>query len=325
MFGVRGFLAAPLSAKNGEVIGVIRALCKEPRNFTAQEIDLFEQFANGAAIAVENERLYIDLERSNKIKSEFLSIMSHELRTPLNVILGYASLAQDDSASAANQQHRHTAQKIEVQARELLDMINSIMDASQIESGAIGITKQKIHVGALFEDLQAAYDPKRQKDIALVWQVPDNLPDLVTDYDKLHRIMRNLIDNAIKFTECGTVTVSAFGEVADLPGGTRASFSEGDTPRALQNNIGSANDAMRGTGHVEFAVQDTGIGIADENLPHIFDVFKQVDSSTTRDYGGIGVGLYIAKSFIELLGGQLRVCSEVGKGSTFTVRIPCDS
>jgi len=325
MFGVRGFLAAPLLAKNGEVIGVIRALCKEPRNFTAQEIDLFEQFANGAAIAVENERLYIDLERSNKIKSEFLSIMSHELRTPLNVILGYASLAQDDSASAANQQHRHTAQKIEVQARELLDMINSIMDASRIESGAIGITKQKIHVGALFEQLRAAYDPKRQEDIALVWRVPDNLPDLVTDYDKLQRIMRNLIDNAIKFTECGTVTVSAFGEVADLPERTRASSSEGDTPRALQNNIGNANDAIRGTGYVEFAVQDTGIGIADENLPHIFDVFKQVDSSTTRDYGGIGVGLYIAKSFIELLGGQLRVCSEVGKGSTFTVRIPCDS
>ncbi|HMF50574.1 MAG TPA: ATP-binding protein [Candidatus Saccharimonadales bacterium] len=82
---------------------------------------------------------------------------------------------------------------------------------------------------------------------------------------------------------------------------------------------------MRGTRHVEFAVQDTGIGIADENLPHIFDVFKQVDSSTTRGYGGIGVGLYIANSFIELLGGQLRICSEVGKGSTFTVRIPCDS
>ncbi|MEA2658821.1 MAG: hypothetical protein QOF64_1417, partial [Candidatus Binatota bacterium] len=283
-----------------------------------------EQFANGAAIAVENERLYIDLERSNKIKSEFLSIMSHELRTPLNVILGYASLAQDDSASAANQQHRHTAQKIEVQARELLDMINSIMDASRIESGAIGITKQKIHVGALFEDLQAAYDPKRQKDIALVWQVPDNLPDLVTDYDKLHRIMRNLIDNAIKFTEGGTVTVSARLAEADLPGGTRASSFEGDKPRALQNNIGNANDAMRGTRHIKFAVQDTGIGIADENLPHIFDVFKQVDSSTTRGYGGIGVGLYIAKSFIELLGGQLRVCSEVGKGSTFTVRIPCD-
>ena len=194
MFGVRGFLAAPLLAKNGEVIGVIRAYAKTRGISPRRKSNLFEQLANGAAIAIENERLYVDLEKSNKIKSEFLSVMSHELRTPLNVIMGYANLAQDDPVSAANQEHRHAVEKIEAQARELLDMINSIIDATQIESGTIGITKQKVRIGALFEQLRAAYDPKGQKDIALAWQVADNLPDLVnrlrkasTHYEKSHR------------------------------------------------------------------------------------------------------------------------------------------
>ena len=287
MFGVRGFLAAPLMARNGEVIGVIRALCKEPANFAAREIDLFEQLANGAAIAIENERLYADLEKSNKIKTEFLGVMSHELRTPLNIIMGYASLAKEDPVSMANQQHHHAVQKIEAQSKDLLDMINSIMDATHIESGAMDIMKQKIHVGALFEQLQAVYNTTPHENLALVWRASDNLPDLVTDYDKLHRTMKNLIDNAIKFTESGTVTISVRpAQPADLPGETRESASECDISQELQHNMGNANGAMRSAGHVEFVVQDTGIGISEEDLPRIFDVFKQVDSSMTRAYSG---------------------------------------
>lgn len=303
IFEVRGFLAAPLLARNGAVIGVIRALCKKPRTFTTREIELFEQLANGAAIAIENERLYLDLECSNKIKTEFLSVMSHELRTPLNIIMGYADLAVDYAAGAANEPCCHAAQKIKAQATELLEMINSIMDATRIESGTIPVTKQRVHLDALFDQLKTTYASARLKEVQLIWRLPERLPELTTDGEKLQRIMKNLIDNAIKFTESGTITVSV---------------------RADEATAGAPADAAHNTRGVEFAVEDTGIGIAAESLSSIFDIFKQVDSSATRDYGGVGVGLYIVKSFAELLGGQVSVRSEVGKGSTFMVRMPCD-
>jgi signal transduction histidine kinase len=300
-----------LMTKNGEVMGVIRALCKEPRNFTPQEIDLFEQLANGAAIAIENERLYVDLEKSNKTKSEFLSMMSHELRTPLNIIMGYTALAREDMPSKGDEEPNTPLGMIEAQSRNLLDMINSMMEATQIESGAISVTKQRIDVGALFEQLQTAHDSPRQKDLVLRWQIANGLPTLVTDYEKLQHILKNLIGNAVKFTESGAVTVSA-------------KLAESNEQSVTRRKSDSEPGAFGAQQFMELTVSDTGIGIPEASLPVIFDIFKQVDSSNTRPYEGLGLGLYIAKKYCEMLGGEISVKSELGKGSTFTVRIPCD-
>lgn len=309
-FGVRGFLAAPLLSKSGEIIGVIRALSKEPRTFTVREIDLFEQLANGAAIAIENERLYADLETSNKIKTEFLNVMSHELRTPLNIIMGYTALAKQDMPRKDDANNPLT--KIEAQSKNLLDMINSIMEATEIESGAISVEKQLVDVGMMFRQLRVAYERQRQNDPGLIWRVPDDLPHLVTDYEKLRYIMKNLINNAIKFTNSGTVTISA-------------RLSDRNALSTKRKQSGAMPAVLGAHSFMAFKVSDTGIGIAEKNLPFIFDAFKQVDSSTTRGYGGIGLGLYAAKKYCGLLGGTIDARSKLGKGSTFTVRIPVES
>jgi signal transduction histidine kinase len=325
MFAARGFIAAPLMSKNGEVIGVIRALCRAPRKFTVQELDLFEQLANGAAIAVENSQLYSNLQISNKTKSEFLGVMSHELRTPLNVIMGYANLAKDDPVSAANEPHRHQLETIENHAKHLLQMINSIIEATQIESGAISVTKDRVNGGALFQELQAAYDCP-QKDLELIWQLSDILPQLTTDYEKLLQVMKNLIDNAIKFTDSGTITLTVrVADDPDLPAEARRLPIDNATAPEIQPEIGKPNEPTRHKRFIEFTVQDTGIGIAEEDLVSIFDLFKQVDGSTVRSYEGVGLGLYFAKKYSELLHAEIAVDSQFRKGSTFTVRIPCDS
>jgi PAS domain S-box-containing protein len=283
----RGFLSAALTSRSGEVLGAMRAISKEPREFTRQEIDLFEQLAHGAAVAVENSRLYTDLEKSNNVKSEFLSVMSHELRTPLNIILGYAELIKDEMVGDADQGHRSALAKIETQANGLLTMVSSIVQATEIDSGANTVHKHEVDVCQLMQELRALYDAPLDKNLVLVWKYPQSLPRLVTDDVLLTHILRKLIDNAIKFTKRGTVTVSA---------------------RVNEN--------------FEFEVSDTGTGIPEGSLPVIFDMFKQADSSSTREFGGAGLGLYIVKKYTEMLGGSVTVESVVDKGSTFTVSLP---
>jgi signal transduction histidine kinase len=179
---------------------------------------------------------------------------------------------------------------IETQANELLTMFSSIMQATQIESGATPVRKHEVDVGQMMLELKALYDAPLDKNLALVWKYPPSLPTLVTDDGILIHVLRKLIDNAIKFTKAGTVTVSA-----------------------------------RVNGNFEFQVSDTGVGIPEESLPVIFDIFKQVDSSSTREFSGAGLGLYIAKKFTELLGGSIEVESAVGKGSTFIFTLPVDA
>jgi len=287
-FGIRGFLAAPLIGRHGKVLGVVRALTKEARDFTRQEIELFEQMANGAAIAIENSRLYGELQISNKVKSEFLGVMSHELRTPLNVITGYANLLKEDSTARGDVDSELALKKIEFQSKALLGLINTIMEATKIESGSSIVNKQPLEICKLIDQLKDQTDLLKNSQSDLMWHVDENLPVLYSDGQKLQSILQHLIDNAIKFTAHGTVTVSV---------------------RTTERSV-------------EFAVTDTGIGIPAENLPSIFDIFKQGDSSNTRPFEGAGLGLYIAKKYAELLGGAIKVKSKVGEGSTFTLVMP---
>ena len=228
------------------------------------------------------------LVNASKAKDEFLNIMSHELRTPLNVISGYAQILKDGVLGRIQPEQDHGLRTILVQSKELLRMINEVLQVGSLEGGNVSAKFADVNLRDFFADIRSTYEVLPQKGIPLYWNIPDKLPMVNTDGEKLKHILQNLINNAIKFTEEGSVTISA-------------------------RHISQA---------IEFKVKDTGIGMPNETLPSIFQMFRQLDSSGTRSYGGAGVGLYIVKKFVELLNGKIEVESVLDKGSTFTVIIP---
>ena len=231
------------------------------------------------------------LMKANQSKDEFLHVMSHELRTPLNVMMGYSQLVKDGTFGAINQEQGNALDKVMARSKELLSMISEILTASSIEAGKVRAEKSPIQMGELLHDLRSNYEIPLDKKLTFNWDYPAEPRMIKTDADKLKHILQNLINNAMKFTDEGSVTLRAryFPEIKTA----------------------------------EFKVVDTGIGIEQEMLPTIFEMFRQLDSSETRTHGGVGLGLYIAKKYADVLGGQILVDSEVGKGSTFTVTIPC--
>ncbi len=260
-------------------------------------MDFLTTLANQAAIAIYNSQLYeqtkkqaADLVKSNRVKDEFLSVMSHELRTPLTAVMGYTAMVKDGAFGEINPKQEKALQKVMDRARDQLAMITSILQATHMEAGAAKAECRGVELGNLLDEVRSSFDMFRDKQITLHWDYPCDLPVVKTDREKLRYILQSLIHNAIKFTDKGYVTVSAWY----VPGAER----------------------------VEFKVADTGIGIPKEKTPIIFEMFRQADSSETRLYGGVGLGLYIVKKYTELLGGTVEVESEVGKGSKFTVRIP---
>jgi len=272
------------------------------------------------AVAIENSQLYgevrekvqelqqktADLERANNVKDEFLSVMSHELRTPLNVVMGYTGMIKDGLLGEINPEQEKALEKVISRARDQLTMISSILQATQLEAEGVTVHSHEIPLRDFFEDLKSNYMIPVGKELSLIWDYSPDLPAINTDTEKLKHILHNLINNAIKFTERGAVTISA-----DYLNGAGADPGDGRHSRGNGHN-----------GLVRFRVRDTGIGIADENFSKIFERFRQVDSSETRKYGGVGIGLYIVKKFTELLGGTVALESEPGKGSVFTVTIP---
>jgi len=294
--GLVSYLGAPLAAK-GEVLGVISICTKEERLFSKEEIEFFSTLAGQAAIAINNSQLYEqtkaqaeDLERANKVKGEFLSVISHELRTPLNTVIGYAAMIHDGFFGEIKPEQKQALHKVATCAQELLTMINSILEVTKIEAAATRVESQEINPADLLDEMRSLQDTPTDKELSLSWDYPNDLPVIRTDIRKLRQILESLIHNAIKFTAKGQVAISA---------------------RYLPE-----------TKVVEFQVKDTGIGIPKEALPLAFEKFYKVDSSETRPYGGMGLGLYVVKQFIELVGGTVEVESELGKGSTFTVTIP---
>ena len=294
--GLVSYLGIPLMAK-GEILGVLGFYSKGEYDFTNEETNFLYTIGGQTAIAIHNAQLYeeikmqaADLDASNKVKSEFLGVMSHELRTPLSVILGYASMINSKVLGEINPRHEEALRKIERHSNQLLDMISSIMEATKIESKAAVVEIEELILEKLFRDLKSTYGIPLHKELAFIWDYPYDDPVIRTDSGKLRQILQNLINNAVKFTDKGTVKISA--------------------RRRPEKKA------------IEFKVADTGIGIAKAKLPIIFEIFRQIDSSQTRSYGGVGLGLYIVKQFTQLLGGEIEVASEPGKGSTFTVTIP---
>lgn len=291
------YLGVPLIMKD-EALGVLGFYTREERPFSQEEVEFLVTLGGQAAIAIHNSQLYgeiqkqaVELQQSNKVKDEFLSVMSHELRTPLIAIMGYAGLMEEELMGKNSPEQAKAIGVIKKESEHLLAMIREILEATRLESGAAMADKQPADVARLLAEIEDSYRLPLGKPVVLHWRYDSCIPVVCTDVMKLKQILQNLIANAIKFTEEGSVTVSARHSIEEKA--------------------------------VCFEVADTGVGIPSEMLPLIFDKFRQVDSSDTRSYEGVGLGLFIAKKFSELLGGTIRVRSEPGRGSTFTVILPC--
>ncbi len=320
------YMGVPMFAKE-EILGVLSFYTKEEHEFAAEEVEFLTTLAGQAAIAIHNSEVYEelaklanDLSRSNRVKDEFLSVMSHELRTPLNVVMGYTGMIRDRLLGEINPEQEKALEKVITRARDQLVMISSILQATQLEAEGVKVEPHEVNLEEFLDDLKLNYALALGKELNIVWDYPPDLPAINTDSEKLKYVLQNLINNAIKFTEKGTVTISA--RYLD---GTQGSRQQAAGSRQ-EAKSGPEKDLPTGGGSwMKFQVADTGIGIAEEFFPVIFERFRQVDSSETRRHGGVGIGLYITKKFTELLGGKLDVESEVGKGSTFTVTLPLDA
>ena len=229
------------------------------------------------------------LDEANRLKSTFLSNMSHELRTPLNSVIALSSVLKKKLKNNIPEEEYSYIDVIERNGKQLLELINDVLDISRIESGRLEIETSEIHIDELIRGMVTLIEPQaRQKNIRLFAKTEKDLPTLTSDGNKIRHILQNLIGNAVKFTEKGEVKVSAF----------------------VRND------------YLHIRVKDTGIGIAEDQLPFIFDEFRQVDSSTSRKYGGTGLGLSIAKKYAHMLGGTIEVRSKPGQGSEFTLLLP---
>ena len=258
-----------------------------------------------ARLAVEEKAAQLAL--SSKYKSEFLANMSHELRTPLNSLLILARMLQDNKDSNLSDKQVEYAKTIHSAGTDLLNLINEVLDLSKVEAGKIEIYAQDVPVHEILKYLDQTFRPvAQQKGLDLKLDVEADVPVTIrTDGQRLQQILRNLIGNAFKFTEQGGITV----RVHQPPPGTVYQSA----------TLSAASDRV-----IAFSVLDTGIGIAKDKQQLIFEAFQQADGTTSRKYGGTGLGLSISRELARLLGGEVRVESETGKGSTFTIFLPAE-
>ena len=229
------------------------------------------------------------LEVASRHKSEFLARMSHELRTPMNAIIGFTRLVMRRSQDILPKREHENLGKVLISAEHLLTLINDILDLSKVEAGRMEVHAVRFELEPLINLCLHTVEPLvKNERLRLVKKLEGGMPELFTDQDKLKQILMNLLSNALKFTEAGTITVTA----------------------------------QRQDRHVVISVADTGIGIPTDQLALVFEEFHQVDNSATRQYSGTGLGLSISRHFAQLLGGDIMIQSTVGVGSTFTVIIP---
>jgi signal transduction histidine kinase len=257
--------------------------------FSAQQVRIARGIAHLASLALETARLVEELESANQLKSEFVATMSHELRSPLNIIIGYHELLLDGGFGALSAAQRDPLRRADRSARELLDLINATLDLSRLEAKRIALELGPVEVAELVDEVgrELAHHPDRPH-VDVRWSTAPDLPPLHTDRVKLKMVLKNLVENAVKFTERGEIALQA----------------------------GWRDDG------VEFRVVDTGLGIAPESQAAIFEPFRQIDSGNGRVRGGAGLGLYIVRQLMAALGGTITVESTLGKGSTFRICLP---
>jgi signal transduction histidine kinase len=233
-------------------------------------------------------------ESANLAKSQFLATMSHELRTPLNAILGYSEMVKEEAIELSFEEALPDLEKVIASGKHLLAMINDVLDISKLEAGEMKLYNEKFKVSNLINEVIKTIQPFMESTGNTLEVQGDNetLGEMEADLTKVRQILLNLLDNAAKFTHHGTVTLTV-------------NFQEDSTNK-----------------WIHFQVTDTGIGLTEEQISNLFQIFTQVDSSSTRKYGGTGLGLVISKRFVEMMGGSLTVQSEYGRGTIFYVQLP---
>ena len=272
------------------IMGVLSAGYRNRReSFSSHQERVARGVAQLASMALQNAHLVDELARANHLKEDFLATFSHELRTPLNIILGYTELLLDGVFDNLTDEQAQVLRRVDKSARTLSTLVATTLDLSRLEMDRLPLEVREVALPQLVEEIKTELGDWRDKpDLQFLWRIAPGLPVVRTDPLKLKIVIKNLLSNAVKFTEQGSIIVDVH-------------------PRQ---------------GGVEIEVTDTGIGMAPDVLPVIFDAFRQVESSMTRRYGGVGLGLYLVRRFLDVLGGEITVESQVGSGSTFRVMLP---
>ena len=294
--GYRSVLAVPL-LREGRIMGALTVWRKQAGSFSAEVVQLLQTFATQSALAIQNARLFREIEdknrqieAANRHKSEFLANMSHELRTPLNAIIGFSEVLGERMFGELNEKQAEYTEDILSSGRHLLSLINEILDLSKVEAGRMELELAKFDLPLAIENARTFVRERATKHgIHLDVTVDERLGEFTGDERKIKQILLNLLSNAVKFT----------------PEGGRIGIN-----------------AKQADGAVEISVSDTGIGIAPEDQARIFEEFRQVGGDYAHKKEGTGLGLTLAKKFVELHGGRIWVESEVGKGSRFIFTLP---